>query len=132
MAGLAIRKLACSLTCGGLTLLLTYPFDLARTRLSLEFGRMKSERTFKKCFQAMSETRARDGFKGLYRGFLLSNLINVPYTIQLYTFMSLLVQVGSAQNGKGAMWQRSLEAAGIANIAGLLAMVVIYPMDTIR
>ena len=61
------------------TLLVTYPFDVMKTRLSLDNAKIGEQRLYKGVWDCMKKTRKQEGMPTLYRGFLLSTLTIVPY-----------------------------------------------------
>lgn len=80
-----VRKFAAAMASGFCTLLLAYPFDLAKTRLSLEFAKNKYDKIFTGILSVFGETRSKTGFSSLYRGFFLANVTNAPYFITIFS-----------------------------------------------
>lgn len=111
----------------------TYPIDIIRTRISVEQGRGWEDRLYKKFGQTWKLMTRREGRSSHYRGFFLSNLINLPYTL---TFM-LTYEMFRDMSNKGEIAQEStlssvLNIFGIVSLCGCLAQTVVYPLDTIR
>ena len=106
---------------GFLTLLFCYPFDLMRTRVSLELGKGREDRFYKNLRGTYRIAKRTEGFTSLYRGFLLSNVINLPYTLTLLMSYELLNGFHSKEN---TIWN----SFGIVSLCGFLAQSVAYPL----
>ena len=116
------RKGAVAFICGCTTLLFTYPFDLALTKLSLDYGSPK-DRVYKGIFSSMKQTVSLHGFRALYKGFLLSSLSTVPF------FATFGLSLRGFQELKAST--DSLSGYEIAS-ASLIAHIINYPLDTLR
>jgi len=76
--------------CNGLTLLLTYPFDLVHTRISTDMSKKGQKRLFKTSFDCFNRTHIDEGRKGLYKGFefaVVSSLLRGALTLPVYEMM---------------------------------------------
>ena len=57
---------------GAITISVVFPLDFARTRLSVDIGRSKSERQFNGIADCLLKVYRSDGFIGIYRGFSIA------------------------------------------------------------
>lgn len=73
---------------GATALLVSYPFDVARTRLATDIGNKEQSRKFVGTFDCLSRSFQKDGIKGLYSGFGVS-LIGKNLLIISYFFFAL-------------------------------------------
>ncbi|EAS05593.1 solute carrier family protein (macronuclear) [Tetrahymena thermophila SB210] len=124
----ALRKFSAALTAGFCTLSLAYPFDLAKTRLSLEFAKNKYDKQFTGVLSALGETRRRGGFTGLYKGFWLANFTNIPYYLTLFTNLQIFKSMNQSEVSNSELFQYLAPAS----IAGLVSTLVVYPLDTVK
>ena len=115
------------MACGSVTLALCYPIDVIRTRIALEQGRLWDDRFYKKFSQTWKVIRRNEGNKGLYRGFLLSNLINLPYSMMFFMSYELMKDLNQQES-----LYNLLNCIGIVSLSGFLAQSLVYPLDTIR
>lgn len=120
-----MRELSVSLTSGFLTLLFVYPFETARTRLSLEFSKNET-RIYKSITQTLKHLNLNTGFASIYKGFLLSNIMNIPYSISFFANIESLKYCYS-QNPSFF-----LNAFGVGNLAAFFSSCFVYPFDTVR
>lgn len=67
-----LRNLAAGGTAGGVSQLVSYPFDLARTRLAVDVGRHVSERIYRGPVDCIVKVYRNGGFASVYRGFAVS------------------------------------------------------------
>ncbi|KRX03638.1 Mitochondrial carrier domain [Pseudocohnilembus persalinus] len=126
-----LNKFLAAMSCGLLSLTLTYPLDTVRVRLSLEFSKKKENRLFKGVLQTLGETKTQQGMRQLYRGFLLSNMINLHYFITFYCAVDIIKNAELREYLQGDA-SRFLNYIGVAQIGSLAALISVYPLDTIR
>ena len=123
---------------GATSLAFTYPLDLAHTRLATDVG-TGGARRFKGMRSVLAATYAKDGWRGLYRGFPASvHGILVHRSVYFGGFDSakqLLLQDhgtgkdgGATPNKRSSFWIRWLLAQAATSAASILA----YPFDTVR
>jgi hypothetical protein len=123
---------------GATSLAFTYPLDLAHTRLATDVG-SGGARRFKGMRSVLAATYAKDGWRGLYRGFPASvHGILVHRSVYFGGFDSakqlLLQDSGTGRDGgesaskRSSFWIRWLLAQAATSAASILA----YPFDTVR
>ncbi len=115
---------------GVTTLLITYPLDVAKTRMSLDVTKVGEPKFYKGVWDCLSKTRRADGFVTWYRGFLLAAGSTVPYFAISFTVYDLL-RDAFILNKTGEV-PALLNYIGIGTIAGLTAQLATHPLDTIR
>jgi len=109
---------------GGSTLLVTYPLDLLRTRLSADQSTHRVHTSMLRGFRGILRT---EGPRGLYKGVMISLLEITPYTaLSLGGYNYLKTQTLHYESDSIRM--RLLLAWG----SGLTGSLVCYPMDTIK
>jgi len=108
----------------------TYPFEVIRTRISLEQGKGWDDRLYKKFGQTWKMMNRNEGRKSVYRGFILSNVINLPYTLTFLLSYEMFKEMNNNDNKDNN--QMFLNVFGVVSLCGFLAQSVVYPMDTIR
>ena len=128
-------KTEASLLSGFLTMLVTYPFDLARTRVAVDLGKSYDERMYHGIFDFFKKTLKNEGILTFYKGFSVACLGIVPYIIVAFsTFDSLKEYVFFDRKYKENQSAQAigLKLFGIGIVSGLIAQFVTYPIDTIR
>lgn len=114
---------------GFITLLICYPIDVVRVRLSTEQGSVSGARYYIRFFQSWKAIKRSEGWrKGLYRGFLLSNMINIPYSITFLLTYDLLRHISI----KNEDYKQFIDKYILISLCGFLAQSMVYPFDTIR
>ncbi len=68
----AIGSILAGGSAGASTLMLTYPLDYARTRLSSDVGASAKDRQFTGLMDCLKKSVAADGIKGPYKGVVIS------------------------------------------------------------
>ena len=114
------RQMASGGLSGFATILVTYPLDLARTRMSAELdGRASVTRTMRTVWQ-------HEGFRGLYRGLLVSALEISPYlAISLGGYEYVKQRIPEDQSSP----YTKLAAAWATGLVGSLTC---FPIDTVK
>ena len=100
---------------------------MIRTRISVEQGKKKEDKFYKTFAQTVKVIRRYENNKSLYRGFILSNIINLPYTLTFLLSYELLRE--QKENGINNM---IFNAFGVVSLCGFLAQGLVYPFDTVR
>ena len=113
---------------GGLSLCFVYSLDYCRTRLSsdVKAGKGSVERKFNGIIDVYRQTLAKDGFVGLYRGFVISFLGIFVYR---GLYFGIYDSVKPVLLGDGAGLFISFALGYIVTIS---ASFISYPIDTIR
>lgn len=123
------RKFAAGGLSGATTQTITYPMDLARTRMTADVGKVKQ---YNGLFDCMIKTCKQEGFFGLYKGFGISLAGIVPYLATSFacydTFNGMLPTDEKSVKSLWYPWAKL--ATGSA--AGIVSQTLTYPMDTIR
>lgn len=113
---------------GALSLCFVYSLDYARTRLAndAKAGKKGGDRQFKGLTDVYRKTWRSDGFRGLYRGFVISCVGIVIYRGCYFGFYDTLKPIVLGENA-GVILSFCL-GYGVTVSAGLVS----YPIDTIR
>ncbi|KAI1307230.1 ADP,ATP carrier protein 1 [Halotydeus destructor] len=104
------------------------PLDFARTRLAADTGRSASQREFKGLSDCLAKTVKADGFRGLYRGFLVSVPEIIIFRGAYFGLYDCLKQVLGLKRKETSFWVSYLVAQIATTASGLIA----YPFDTVR
>jgi len=108
---------------GVTSIVITYPLDFARTRLTADVGRGES-RQFRGLYHCMSSIVKSDGVRGLYFGLSLSIPTVILYRGVYFGVYDTLNQ----QVPTNSLFVKWLYAQSTTTMAGLIC----YPMDTVR
>jgi len=127
-----------SLLSGFFTMLLTYPFDLARTRVALDLAKTNEERLYNGVFDFFNKTIRSEGVSALYKGFGLSCLGFIPYMFVAFScydtmkeYFSLDVRLKS-KTETDKLHHNIMKLTFLGIFSGGFAQFVTYPIDTIR
>lgn len=115
------RQMLSGAMSGALPTLLVYPLDLTRTKLSADVG---VSRQYAGIVDCIRQTTRRHGWRGNYRGLLVSLLEIMPYTALSmggYEYFKRLVPSDDP-----------LRKFGIGWASGLVGSLVCYPLDTVK
>jgi len=122
-----LENLACGGAAGASSLLIVYPLDFARTRLAADVG-VGAGRQFNGLWHCLTSIRAKDGFRGLYKGFSVSVGGIIVYRAAYFggfdTAKSILL-TDPKNTSLFVSW-------GIAQVVTTLAGIISYPFDTVR
>eukprot|EP01127_Copromyxa_protea_P023819 TRINITY_DN9112_c0_g1_i1.p1 TRINITY_DN9112_c0_g1~~TRINITY_DN9112_c0_g1_i1.p1 ORF type:complete len:318 (+),score=28.42 TRINITY_DN9112_c0_g1_i1:27-956(+) len=124
---MAFRSILCGGLAGGCSLLVMYPLEFVRTRLSADVGHSK-ERLYNGFFDALRKTVKSEGVLGLYRGVWASFWMFVPYRgiyFGGFTTLKSMYLSDPAQNSFMKRW-------AISQFVTTAAQTAIYPLDTVR
>lgn len=125
------RKLASGFLSGFTSLLFTYPLDVFRTRLALDFTKAGEKTIYKGVTDCMRKSFQVGGFPALYSGFFLSIFGSVPYIATSMVTYDALKEV-YLQPSQDENVLNALNYLGLGSIAGLAGQIITYPIDTIR
>ncbi|CAM6092786.1 unnamed protein product [Calypogeia fissa] len=113
---------------GCTSLLFVYPLDIAHTRLAADIGRGTS-RQFQGIRDFLRTIYAKDGFRGVYRGFPASvQGMVVHRSVYFGGFDTAKDYLSQENNEHIPFWKRWVVAQGATTSAGLIS----YPLDTVR
>jgi len=148
-----VRNVASAGAGGGMSLVLLYPLDMARTRLAADVGKDASDRRFSGTFDCLRKIYAESGVKGVYTGLGVSitgvivfrGLFMGGYDTAKY-LLGLDSETGGGSGGgelnaNGRTQKEELYAnfttniltrLGAAQVVTLTAGTLCYPIDTVR
>ncbi len=100
-----------------------YPFSLIKTRIQVQ----KHKAQYRGTFDAFMKIRRAEGFRGLYKGFWVSNLLVVPQMAYISTYegMRMFLSNNTALTNNKI---RSFISGGCASMAG---QTFIVPIDIV-
>ena len=114
--------------------LVTYPLDLARTRVTADMAARESERKFLGLTDCLKQTVRTEGAAGLYKGLLPSLGSIIPYVgigFTVYDEIKLMLESRSGHDsGRVGLGFGERLAAGAGS--GVFAQSITYPIDTVR
>jgi len=113
---------------GATSLCFVYPLDFARTRLAADIGKGAGQREFNGLGHCIRTIFKSDGFKGLYRGFLVSVQGIIIYRAAYFGCFDTAKSVLLADPKKANFFV----AWGIAQVVTTGAGILSYPFDTVR
>eukprot|EP01091_Cochliopodium_minus_P008343 TRINITY_DN1873_c0_g1_i1.p1 TRINITY_DN1873_c0_g1~~TRINITY_DN1873_c0_g1_i1.p1 ORF type:complete len:293 (-),score=55.81 TRINITY_DN1873_c0_g1_i1:29-907(-) len=122
---------------GTIQIIMTYPLDIIRTRLSLNEN-LSSNQRYRGVFDCFRKIVSREGFFALYKGLGPTLFVGAPYVGLQMTFYDIYKRVNyqffqkfdfQFTNNKVFEISMSLLAGAMA---GLTAQTVTYPGDTLR
>lgn len=110
----------------------TYPFDIARARLAVT-----SSARYRNLPHLFVVTLHEEGLRGVYRGFSVTLLGQIPYTgVAFCTYESLkrlsYYYQKMEQQSDGPVQRKPLHTFFHGALAGLLGQTVAYPLDVVR
>ncbi|KAF5835356.1 mitochondrial carrier [Dunaliella salina] len=74
-----LERFAAGAATGMVRTMIFYPLDIARTRITADTSPPGPHRNYPGIQACLSKTFRQEGFRGLYKGFVLSNLGIIPY-----------------------------------------------------
>jgi solute carrier family 25 (adenine nucleotide translocator) protein 4/5/6/31 len=120
------RQMLSGALAGGSAMLVVYPLDLARTRLSVHVGQSAGSGMMR----LIGETWRAQGRRGIYRGMGISLLEIMPYTaVAMGGYEFLKGQIPADGAGGGAT---ELKKLGAGWVSGVSASLICYPLDTVK
>lgn len=119
------------LICGGLagmtSVLVSYPLDVVRCRLSAQNNTLK---LYNGIFNCLKLTYQQEGIYGLYRGLIPTLLGIAPYValnFTTYEYLKTTAMEFTQTNELGVITKLSLGA-----VSGTFAQTITYPLDVLR
>lgn len=112
--------------------LVTYPLDLARTRVTADMAAKESDRNFIGLTDCLKQTVRTEGTAALYKGLMPSLGSIIPYVgigFTAYDEIKLMLNSCSGHDSAGLGFAERL-AAGAGS--GVFAQSITYPIDTVR
>lgn len=128
-----LRKTEASVFAGIITLIFSYPLDVAKTHLNLDFSKSKEPRKYTGVWNCLKVTRKTYGFAAIYRGLLLASLTQVPYVaVSLLSYDLLREAFIIKPSEAGNTTNSVIKYIGLGTMAGFIAQIATYPLDTMR
>jgi len=127
----ASRRFASGFLSGLLSLTLTYPFDVARSRMAMDFARKGEKLTYKGVFNCLRQSQKNSGISSIWSGYIISVLGSAPQLAISLTAYDMVKEV-YLQPGTDENLINVFNYAGIGTLAGLFAQIFTYPFDTVR
>jgi solute carrier family 25 (adenine nucleotide translocator) protein 4/5/6/31 len=146
------RNVASAGAGGGMSLVLLYPLDMARTRLAADVGKNASDRRFNGTYDCLRKINAESGLQGIYtglgvsitgvivfRGLFMGGYDTAKYLLGLDSDSG--GGSGSELNVNGRTQKEEMYAnftaniltrLGAAQVVTLTAGTLCYPIDTVR
>ncbi|GET02232.1 mitochondrial thiamine pyrophosphate carrier 1 [Rhizophagus clarus] len=116
--------------CGTTATIVTYPFDLLRTR----FAAQGEKRIYKGLRHAVKQIYAQEGYRGFYRGVTASVVQIIPYMGLMFGSYELLKKLFRKLEDKH-IWFHNLRATEdllSGAIAGIVSKAGVFPLDLVR
>eukprot|EP00026_Physarum_polycephalum_P010715 Phypoly_transcript_10890.p1 GENE.Phypoly_transcript_10890~~Phypoly_transcript_10890.p1 ORF type:complete len:324 (+),score=35.76 Phypoly_transcript_10890:263-1234(+) len=121
-----IQHLLAGAWAGSVSVLFTYPLDLARARLAVEIDQQPS------LTRALSKTFSRGGIRELYRGIQPTLYGILPYAgINFAAFAGLKESIPTKWKNEDGQIPIPLKLA-CGGLAGAMGQTVAYPLDVVR
>lgn len=112
---------------GATSLIVVYPLDLARTRMSTDKGKGES-RTYTGLGDCVKKTWKEGGIRALYKGFNISVAGIIPYRAVYFGGYDTLKMIFFKEDKKVSFWFKWL----ISQTNTIFAQFLTYPIDTVR
>ncbi len=126
-----MRKFGAGFAAGFLTLNFTYPFDVARSRMAMDFARANEKPYYKGVFNCMKVSMRNNGLGSIWSGYVIAALSTIPQiALSLTTYDLLKEQYIKPEADQNLV--TVLDYIGIGTVAGLFTQIFTYPFDTIR
>jgi len=100
---------------------LTYPLDLAHTRLAADLSKKGQERLYTTTFEALNRTHVREGREGFYKGAPVGAIQSI-LTAMVFPLHDY---------AKGYLPDR-YQRVGPALVVSLVSSLLFYPLDTVK
>lgn len=114
---------------GATTMLVVYPLDLTRTRLSAD---VSTKKQYSGILDCLRQTTRQHGFQGNYRGLLISIIEITPYMALSMGGYEYFKRLLPSDEKSQSSWWFSIQKLGVGWLSGLTGSLVCYPMDTVK
>ena len=113
-------------------MLIVFPLDLVRTKLSVDTSHVVGSRLYNGMFDCLQTTVQESGWRGLYKGLLISLVEITPYTaISMGGYEFAKAQLPSNEEFTSS-WLCTVAKLGCGWVSGLCGSLVCYPLDTMK
>ncbi len=130
-----IRSQTAAISCMGLSLALTYPFDLIHTRISADFTPATRQRIYTSTFQCFNRTNIEEGRFGTFKGMefaifaaVFRSMVHLP----VYDSVKWATNKSGLDNNPDSMPGSFMQRIGASLITGLFLSTILYPIDTFK
>lgn len=106
---------------GGLSIVVTYPLDFARTRMGVDVRKRGAEKEYKSIFDCIYRNFKKEGIRGIYAGFLITFFGSIIYR-------GLMFGLHDSKNATGSFMIDYFTSCITTGIAGIFTL----PFDTVR
>lgn len=117
---------------GILTLCLTNPVWVTKTRLVLQYNADPSRKQYKGMMDALVKIYRHEGIPGLYRGFVPGLVGTSHAALQFMTYEGLKREQNKCKKMPSESLLSPLEYIAIAAISKIFAVAVTYPYQVVR
>lgn len=122
-------------TSGLLITTCTYPMDVIRVRFATDLTTKYNPKIYTSIFDATKKMVKNEGIWSLYKGYWISFLGIFPYMALSFLFYDEMRKffIQSSEDKKNQSPILSLiDNIGLGTLSGSLAMIITYPLDTLR
>lgn len=99
------------------------------TRLAADPSTKNQKRYYKSGWKGFRRIRIGEGIRAIYNGYLVALATTVPYVTISFTAYDLLKKALVSNEGATPDWLRWV---GLGSIAGVVAQLACYPLDTVK
>ncbi|XP_012673695.1 solute carrier family 25 member 32a [Clupea harengus] len=128
----AFEYLVSAAEAGMLTLCLTNPVWVTKTRLVLQYNADPSRKQYKGMLDALVKIYRHEGIPGLYRGFLPGLVGTSHSALQFMTYEGLKRDYNKSRKMPSDALLSPLEYIAMAAISKIFAVAVTYPYQVVR
>lgn len=119
---------------GLLQIILTYPLELVKTRLTIsrEMLNSRGQKSYSGIFDCFRETITKEGYKGLFKGIGPTLVTGGPYIGLQMAFYDVYKKFLGVDENQGTNFQVVLLKLVAGAMSGVTAQSLTYPGDTVR
>lgn len=130
----ATEHLVSAAEAGAMTLCITNPIWVTKTRLVLQYeaGVDSSKRQYKGMFDALMKIYKYEGIRGLYKGFVPGLFGTSHGALQFMAYEELKIMYNRYRNRKSDLKLSTLEYIGLAALSKIFAVSATYPYQVVR